>query len=147
MRIKLATVRVHKDAGIITLDKSVPLYEASLLRLVHGADLVDILTPDNGKTRTVESAQDEYRRLGDLYGKDKERNAKRVELIFGFFETGQFDKAFGDSVVTNDAEVFTKKDGSAFKREADLMNALAKDGVEGQYAATQVEDGFIGSPS
>ena len=159
MKIKLAKVRVHKEAGIIAIDKNVPMYEASVLRLMYGEELVDIIESNTGSTVEVDGPRDEYRRLANLYGLDAERNARRVELIFGFYETGQFEKAFKDSVVneieeaviisddetTGLAEVYTKKDGSPYKREADLVKALEKDGLEGQYAIIEIEDGFIGN--
>lgn len=156
MKIKLATVRIHKEAGIMAIDKHVPMYEASLLRLMYGEELVDFITNDSGLTTEVEGPHDEYRRLGNLYGIDAERNAKRVELIFGFYETGQFEKAFNDSVVNNAIEdavveddglpqVFAKADGSPYKREADLVNAMQKSGLEGKYSVIAIEDGFIGN--
>jgi hypothetical protein len=43
--------------------------------------------------------------------------------------------------------VFTNKAGEPYKREADLVNALVSDGLEGQYAIIKVEDGFIGNLS
>jgi hypothetical protein len=161
MKIKLVNVKIHKEAGIIVIDKNIPMYEASILRLMYGEELVDIVGGDTGLVAEVTSPQDEYRRLFNLYGTDSARNAKRVELIFGFYETGQFEKAFTDSVVEDDiedaevveeldqvlAEVFTNKSGGPYKREADLVNALVSDGLEGQYAIIKVEDGFIGNLS
>jgi len=75
-------------------------------------------------------------------------------LIFGFYETGQFEKAFADSlsddiedaVIEQDLpQVFTKADGAPYKREADLANALEKSGLEGNYSVIEIEDGFIGN--
>lgn len=152
MKIKLVNVRIHKEAGIIAVDKNVPLYEASILRLMYGEELVDFVNTNTGLTIEVESPHDEYRRLSNLYGFDKERNARRVELIFGFYETGQFEKAFNESIAeeVEDAEIiedvgfYTKRDGTPFKREADLKRSLEKDGLEGQYEVLQFEDGFVG---
>jgi hypothetical protein len=154
MKIKLVNVKIHKEAGIIAIDKNVPMYEASILRLMYGEELVDIVGTNTGLTADVESPRDEYRRLTNLYGMDKERNARRVELIFGFYETGKFEEAFNDSLSNNieDAvieqdlpQVFAKADGSPYKREADLVNAMQKDGLEGSYSVIAIEDGFIGN--
>jgi len=161
MKVKVSEIKVHKEAGIMVVHKRVPLYEVSVLRLVHGSESVEVLNNKTDLSVEVESAEEEYRRLGDLYGSNKKRNTKFVELIFGFYETGQFEKAFADSLVSNKVEapahleveeknnlnVFTKKDGSPFKRAIDLVNALKKNGLEGQYATIEVEDGFIGSPA
>ncbi len=161
MKIKLVNVKVHKEAGIIAVDKNVPMYEASILRLMYGEELVDFANTNTGLTTEAESAQDEYRRLSDLYGTDKDRGAKRVELIFGFFETGKFEEAFNDSIAEDvdddstdnqdsddddsDKDTFyTKKDGTPFKRQADLEKAMAKDGVEDKYEVVEYEDGFVG---
>jgi hypothetical protein len=98
MKIKLVNVKIHKEAGIIVIDKNIPMYEASVLRLMYGEELVDIVNRETGLCAEVTSPQDEYRRLFNLYGTDSTRNARRVELIFGFYETGQFEKAFADSL-------------------------------------------------
>ncbi len=154
MKIKLVNVKIHKEAGIIVIDKNIPMYEASVLRLMYGEELVDIVNRETGLTAEVTSPQDEYRRLFNLYGVDSARNARRVELIFGFYETGQFEKAFADSlsddiedaVIEQDLpQVFTKADGAPYKREADLANALEKSGLEGNYSVIAIEDGFIGN--
>ena len=154
MKIKLVNVKIHKEAGIIVIDKNIPMYEASVLRLMYGEELVDIVNRETGLTAEVTSPQDEYRRLFNLYGTDSTRNARRVELIFGFYETGQFEKAFADSlsddiedaVIEQDLpQVFTKADGAPYKREADLANALEKSGLEGNYSVIEIEDGFIGN--
>jgi len=157
MKIKLVNVQIHKEAGIIVVDKFVPMYEASILRMMYGEELVDVLTGVTGMTVETENARDEYTRLQKLYGADRERNASRVELIFGFYETGQFEKAYNDSVVEDieDAVIleqdlpqsFMKTDGSAYKREADLVNALKKSGLEGNYSVIEIEEGFIGNLS
>lgn len=155
MKIKLVNVKIHKEAGIIVIDKNVPMYEASILRLMYGEELVDIVNRDAGLTAEVNGPQDEYKRLFGLYGTDASRNARRVELIFGFYETGKFEEAFNDSV-SDDIEdgeiveqdlpqVFTKTDGTPYKREADLVNALEKSGLEGNYSVIAIEDGFIGN--
>jgi len=156
MKIKLVNVKIHKEAGIIAIDKNVPMYEASILRLMYGEELVDFINTDTGLSTEVEGPRDEYRRLSNLYGMDKERNARRIELIFGFYETGKFEQAFTDSIANNVIEdavvveddlpqVFTKTDGSPYKREADLVNALEKSGLEGNYSVIEIEDGFIGN--
>ncbi len=154
MKIKLVNVKIHKEAGIIAIDKNVPMYEASILRLMYGEELVDIVNTDTGLTSSVEGPRDEYNRLVALYGVDKERNARRVELIFGFYETGKFEEAFNSSVADDIEEavieqdlpqVFAKADGSPYKREADLVNAMQKDGLEGNYSVIAIEDGFIGN--
>ena len=154
MKIKLVNVKIHKEAGIIVIDKNIPMYEASVLRLMYGEELVDIVNRETGLCAEVTSPQDEYRRLFNLYGTDSTRNARRVELIFGFYETGQFEKAFADSlsddiedaVIEQDLpQVFTKADGAPYKREADLANALEKSGLEGNYSVIEIEDGFIGN--
>jgi hypothetical protein len=154
MKIKLVNVKIHKEAGIIVIDKNIPMYEASVLRLMYGEELVDIVNRETGLCAEVTSPQDEYRRLFNLYGTDSTRNARRVELIFGFYETGQFEKAFADSlsddiedaVIEQDLpQVFTKADGAPYKREADLVNALEKSGLEGNYSVIEIEDGFIGN--
>ncbi len=156
MEVRLARVKVYKEAGILALDKLMPMYETAVLRVAFGEESVEVLDRDSGIRADVEAPEDEFKRLGNLYGSDKERNAKRVELIYGFYETGQFEKAFDDCLVSDDelevplpieVSAFTKSDGTPYKRKADLMRELKSKGVSDNYEVMAVEDGFIGSPT
>ena len=77
-----------------TRNLNVPPHELALLSTIYGGENVTDVKP-NGFKRDLD-AQEEYTRLKRMYGVDQETKRPWVDITFGRFEEGRFEKTMKD---------------------------------------------------
>lgn len=88
--IKYATVDVNRSE-LCTVRIVVPMWELPILRAVHGAARVNVISETTGDAE-IPTPEAEYERLGRRYGcsrtKDGGLGAPYVNSVFGEYEVG-----------------------------------------------------------
>lgn len=78
--MKLVNVLVSRGK-MMSVPRVVGEHEVPVLQSVHGENAVHV-TGEAGEAPAPD-AQDEYERLAQVYGIDRDRNATHVEIVYG----------------------------------------------------------------